>query len=214
MRFYILLFILSASLLFSCKSKTGAGDDTASAVLVLQERTDSSISKYGIKSGIIDYISSMRGREARQRLSFDEFGREERTETETEVHGLKITTVSVEKDGYVFTFNPATGRGTKVAQLGRQSYNINFRNLSEEMRRKMNLELTDTVIYDGKECLRYTADWVEMSLKGTYLVWQGIILNSDITVGNISMQMNATNIKEDAEIPASLFTVPPDIKLN
>lgn len=214
MKLYILLFVFSALFLFSCRSKAPVRDNAGPVSSVSQQTTDSAKTRYGIKSGIIEYTSAMRGREARQKLSFDEFGREERIETETEVQGLKITTVSVEKDGYVYTFNPATGRGTKVAQLGRQSYMINFRNLSDEMRRKMNLEITDTVIYDGKKCFRYTADWVEMSMKGTYLVWQGIILNSDITVGNYSMQMTATNITEDAELPASLFNIPPGIKLN
>jgi len=170
--------------------------------------------KYEIKSGIIEYISTMSGSEAKQTLFFDNYGKEESTETIINIGDLEITTVSLVKDDFVYSYNPSLNKGTKVKMLGRQTSNINFRNMSEERRRKMNLEIIDTVLIDGRTCVRYSEDWVEMSMTGIYTVWKGITLESEIKISNVDMMMKATNIIENPVIPASRFELPHDIKLN
>jgi len=170
--------------------------------------------KYEIKSGIIEYISTMSGSRAKQTLFFDNYGNEESTETIINIGGLEITTVSLVKDDFVYSYNPSLNKGTKVKILGRQTSNINFRNMSEDRRRKMNLEMIDTVLIDGRTCVRYSEDWVEMSMTGIYTVWKGITLESEIKISNVDMVMKATNIIENPVIPASRFELPDDIKLN
>jgi|WetSurMetagenome_2_1015567.scaffolds.fasta_scaffold238090_2 hypothetical protein len=216
MRFTRLLIFFSFSLLISScggKNSCGSGKSVAyPSANIVEDKPG--ISKYGIKSGIIEYTSLMSGREAKQILCFDNYGAEESTETVLNVGKLKITSISIVKDSIIYTYNPDTKTGTSVAVLGRQSSSIDFRNLSEKMRRQMNLEITDTVTFDGRKCDEYSVDWVEMSLTGTYLVWEGITLKSDVRTGNTDMEMTATGVTENPIIPVAKFEVPPEVRIN
>jgi|WetSurMetagenome_2_1015567.scaffolds.fasta_scaffold06135_6 hypothetical protein len=212
MKFYCLVVLLLVSgLISSCGDNKSHKEKTLPNGSV---ETDSVSGKYGIKSGIIEYKSTISGKEAKQTLSFDNYGKKELIETVTNIGDLKIITVSLTKDGYVYSFNPVTKTGTKVETLGRQSSIIDFRNISDEMKRKMNLQLVDTVTIDERSCIKYNVDWVEMSMTGTYTVWKGITIESDVNILKVEMVMTATSITENPVIPPEKFEVPADIRLN
>jgi len=204
-RIFLLLYVVA--LISSCGGKSPQKEPPAGV-------SGQSSGKYEIKSGIIEYRSIMSGSEAVQTLSFDNYGEEEKLETVMNVSNIRITTVSIAKDGFIYSYNPATKTGTKVEILGRQSSIIDFRNLSEEVRRKMNLEIVDTVLIDERTCLQYSVDWVERSMTGLYSVWKGITVESEIKILNTDMVMTATNIVENPVIPPEKFELPADIRLN
>ena len=212
MRLNYLIFILPVFIMTSaCVDSKSHKEKAIGGPAIVSDTING---KYEIKSGIIEYISTMSGSRAKQTLFFDNYGNEESTETIINIGGLEITTVSLVKDDFVYSYNPSLNKGTKVKILGRQTSNINFRNMSEDRRRKMNLEMIDTVLIDGRTCVRYSEDWVEMSMTGIYTVWKGITLESEIKISNVDMVMKATNIIENPVIPASRFELPDDIKLN
>jgi len=152
------------------------------------------------------------GMDVAQMLYFDDFGAKEVNEMVIDMGGMKITTVSLMKDGYMYSYNPVEKTGTKVSVSVRGNANIDFNNLSEEMEKKMNLKKIGKETFAGKTCDKYSIDYVEMSMTGTFLVWEGIALKTEAKVSSMEMQMTAKNVKENADIPAEKFEVPTDIQ--
>lgn len=207
--------LLILVLLASCGSKTSKKENPAeTSVSGTAQDLKTGKQKYGIKSGIVEYTSTVMGMDVKQILYFDDFGAKEVNEMVMDMVGMKITTVSLLKDGYMYSYNPVEKTGTKVSISGSGNANIDFKNLSKEMEKKMNLKKIGKETFAGKTCDKYSIDYVEMSMTGTFLVWEGIALKTDAKVSSMEMKMTAKSIKENADIPAEKFEVPSDIQFS
>jgi hypothetical protein len=208
----LITFAIMASvvLLFSCKSKTS---ETASTT---ENKSNAATAtpkgKYAIKSGIVEYKTQMMGMDMKQVLTFDEYGKKEITEMIAEMMGVKIHTVTLNKDGFVYNYDLEKKTGTKSVSY-QSSSNIDFENLSEEMVKDMNLKKEGTEEFLGKTCEKMSVDYTKMKLKGTYLVYKGIALKMDADMGTMKMNLVGEKFIENPEIPASKFEVPADIKI-
>lgn len=170
--------------------------------------------KYGIKSGIVTYTTQMMGMDVQQTLSFDDYGAREVNEVTVDMGTIKVKTVSLQKDGYMYTYNPDDKTGKKIAISGQGNGNIDFRNLSKEMEQKMNLKKLGSETFIGKSCDKYSIDYKEMNMSGTFLVWEGIALKSETKVGGMDMVLVANSIEENPSIPADRFEIPSDIRFD
>ena len=131
-----LAIMASVGLLFSCKSKTS---ETAPTTENKSEAaTATPKGKYAIKSGIVEYKTQMMGMDMKQVLTFDDYGKKDMTEMIAEMMGVKIHTVTLNKDGFVYNYDLEKKTGTKSVSY-QNSSNIDFENLSEEMVKDMNL---------------------------------------------------------------------------
>jgi hypothetical protein len=206
-----LALLSTATLLFSCKSKTS---ETTSLTENLTEAVaETPKGKYAIKSGIVEYKTQMMGMEMKQVLTFDDYGKKEVTEMIAEMMGVKIHTVTLRKDGFIFSYDMEKKTGTKKPVPTMDNTNIDFQNLTKEMVTNMNLKKEGTEEFLGKTCEKITIDYTEMEMKGTYLVYKGVALKVDTDMGAMKMNLLAEKFEENPSIPAEKFEVPADIKI-
>jgi hypothetical protein len=204
-----LTIMASVVLLFSCKSKTS---ETVSTENKTEAANATPKGKYAIKSGIVEYKTQMMGMDMKQVLTFDDYGKKDMTEMIAEMMGVKIHTVTLNKDGFVYNYDLEKKTGTKSVSY-QSSSNIDFENLSEEMVKDMNLKKEGTEEFLGKTCEKMSVDYTKMKLKGTYLVYKGIALKMDADMGAMKMNLIGEKFIENPEIPASKFEVPADVKI-
>jgi len=204
------IFLL-ALLLASCGGKTPKSEKNSDQNQVA-EKSKSEKHKYGIKSGIVEYSTKMMGMDMTQTLYFDDFGSIEATEMIMDMMGTETHTVTINKEGYVYNLDLIAKTGTRQ-MIFNEGSNIDFKNLSKEMEKKMNLKKIGKEDFAGKTCEKYSIDYTDLSLKGYYLVWEGIALKTDADMGKMKMEMTAKNIQENVNIPAEKFEIPADFQI-
>lgn len=211
-RLFAFAVLVSAALLFSCKSKTS---ETASATKDQAEvTTETPKGKYALKSGIVEYKTQMMGMDVKQVLTFDDYGKEEVTEVMMEMMGTKIHTVNLTKDGFIYTLDMVKKTGTKSpVYQGGGSSNIDFENMTEAMIKDMNLKKEGSEEFLGKTCEKMSVDYKKMNMKGNYLVYKGVALKMDTDMGTIKMKMTADKFVENPVIPSGKFEIPADVKI-
>jgi outer membrane lipoprotein-sorting protein len=206
-----LALMASLTLLFSCKSKTSETAATTENPAATETATPKG--RYAIKSGIVEYKTQIMEMDVKQTLTFDDYGKKEVTDMEMEMMGVKIHTVTIVKDGFMYTLDMEKKTGTKVASYQGSNQNIDFENMSEEMVKDMNLKKEGTEEYLGKTCEKMSIDYTKMKMKGTFLVYKGVALKSDTDMGTMKMKLVAEKFEENPSIPASKFEVPADFKI-
>jgi hypothetical protein len=209
----IFAIALLSTLIASCgKTNKTNNSDRKPVNKEITETTKSEKQNYSIKSGIVEYTMKMMNMDVSQTLYFDDYGAKKTTVMIMKIMGQTVTTITITKDGYVYTFNPDKKTGTKTAVKRNQDANIDFKNLSKEMEKKMNLKNLGRENFIGKVCDKYSIDYTDMQMKGTFLVWEGIALKTDVKLSSTTMLIIAKKIQENAAIPADKFEVPSDIK--
>jgi len=167
--------------------------------------------KYELKSGIVAYKTQIMGMETRQTLSFDDYGKKEATDIMMEMMGTKIHTVTLTKEGYVYTLDMVNKTGTKAPANPSNNANIDFQNLSREMEKEMNLKKEGTETFLGKTCEKISIDYAKMQMKGSFLVYKGVALKVDTDMGTLKMNLTAESFEENPQIPTEKFEIPADI---
>ncbi len=208
MKLLITITLSLTFLLTACKSKT-----TSNANETKNHSADaiSKKGKYAIKSGIVEYKTQVMGMDAKQTLLFDDYGAKEKTVVEMEMMGMKSQTNTITKDGVVYNYDAEKKTGTKTDEITKSS-SIDFENLTEEIRKDMKLEKIGEEPFLGKNCDKYSINYEKMKMKGTYLVWKGIPLKTDIEISSVKMILEAVKLTESVSIPATEFEIPKDIK--
>jgi hypothetical protein len=204
-----LALMTTGILLFACKSKTT--ESAAKNESPVVNETPVQKGRYAIKSGIVEYKTEVMGMEARQTLTFDDYGKKEVTDMEMEMMGTKIKTVTITRDGFIYTLDMEKKTGTKMSG---SSPNIDFENLSEQMAKDMNLKKEGKEEFLGMTCEKMSIDYQKMSMKGIFLVYKGVALMVNTDMGTMKMKLKAEKFLENPEIPASKFEIPADIKFN
>ena len=205
-----LALLASVALLFSCKSKTS---ETATPENPAASETSTPKGKYAIKSGIVQYKTEMMGMEVMQTLTFDNYGKKEATDVEMEMMGVKVHTVNLTKDGFIYNLDMVKKTGTKSPEVNIANASIDFENLTEEMVKEMELKKLGTEEFLGKTCEKMSIDNKKMGMKGTFLVYKGVALKSETDLGSMKMNLLAEKFEENPTIPAEKFEVPSDIKI-
>lgn len=206
-------FILAAFclvLLASCKnnnSTTIPGQEPAKDGAAA---TDQPKGKYTLKSGVVEYKTTVMGMEAKQTLSFDDYGAKELTSVSIEMMGYKSTSYTLNRDGYIYSYDLEKKTGTKMKAVPQA--NIDFANLTDDIVKEMKINKEGEESFLGKTCTKFSIDNDKLSMKGSYLVWNGIPLKTDVDMGQMKMVLEAIKLDENASIPATTFDVPADVK--
>ena len=206
-----LAIMASLTVLFSCKSKPS--ETSATSEKQAGSETATPKGKYAIKSGIVEYKTQMMGMDMKQTLTFDDYGKKEATDVEMEMMGTKIHTVTLTKDGFVYTIDMVKKTATKNASYQGSNQNIDFENLSEQMVKDMKLKKEGAEEFLGKTCEKISIDYEKMKMKGSYLVYKGIPLMVDTDMGSMKIKLVGEKFTENPEIPAAKFEVPADVKV-
>ena len=210
----VLALVAFAILLFACQSKTSKQAAPATSTEKSAEVVKTTPKgKYAIKSGIVEYKTQMMGMDMKQLLTFDDYGKIEMTEMIMEMTGMKTHSVTLAKDGYVYTYDLVKKTGTKNPFYGGGSQNIDFENMSKEMISDMKLKKVGTEEFLGKSCDKMSIDYDKMKMKGNFLVYKGVALKMDTDMGTVKMNLVADKFVENPEIPAAKFEIPADVKI-
>ena len=157
---------------------------------------------YGIKSGTIKVEMDMMGQTIPSTIYFDDYGAKQATSIS--MMGMEMTQIN--KDGKMYLVN----KGEKsVQEMPQQQEQINYLNLTDEVKAKYKIKEVGKETVAGKECTTYTVEVSQMgqTVKTTVSVWNGIAMKTVADAGGFSMSQKVTEVKE-APVDAAIFEIP------
>ena len=168
---------------------------------------------YEVKSGIVTLEVDMMGRKVVQNLYFDDYGAKQATVMN--FNGQKMR--QIKKDGSTLMINDADKTATKMPAMGPMGgeQSINFSNLDEKTVKKNKIQEAGEETVAGKTCkvYKYKVMMMGQAVSATACVYKGIVLKSTTETGFGEMTQKATNVEENINIEASMFTVPEGVKI-
>lgn len=171
---------------------------------------------YEVKSGIVTMEMDMMGQPIVQEIYFDDYGAKKATISGFGDRKMRMITV----DGANLMVNDAEKSATRMPMGGPmmgagQGETINFSNLDEKARKKFKVKELGTETVADKECTKYqvTVFMMGQPQKQTVWVYKGVTLKTQSKTGFGEMVQTATKFEEDAEIPASTFTLPAEYEV-
>ncbi len=177
-------------------------------------KTSDGIKKYDIKSGVITQKSEVMGMIQDIVITFDDYGAKEVTDVYNDFMGVKNHSRTLVVDGYMYSLAMGEKTGTKMKIMGTNTgSSYDFKNMSEEMKEDMNIKVVGKETFLGKECEKITMDYVDMSTSGTFLIWNGIALKSDVIAMGMQVVIETVSIDENAKIDETLFEIPADFQI-
>ena len=157
---------------------------------------------YGIKSGTIKIEMDMMGQTIPSTIYFGDYGAKQATSIS--MMGMEMTQIN--KDGKMYLVN----KGEKsVQEMPQQQEQINYLNLTDEIKAKYKIKEVGKETVAGKECTTYTVEVSQMgqTVKTTVSVWNGIAMKTVADAGGFSMSQKVTEVKE-APVDAAIFEIP------
>ena len=157
---------------------------------------------YGIKSGTIKIEMDMMGQTIPSTIYFDDYGAKQATSIS--MMGMEMTQIN--KDGKMYLVN----KGEKsVQEMPQQQEQINYLNLTDEIKAKYKIKEVGKETVAGKECTTYTVEVSQMgqTVKTTVSVWNGIAMKTVADAGGFSMSQKVTEVKE-GPVDAAIFEIP------
>jgi hypothetical protein len=179
----------------------GSKKPTPSANSLPQISDTSTVKKYGIKSGIVTYESSIAGFKQKVIVYFDHFGIRECRESYNE-YGVQEVFFSNGKELYTLVVDKKTAYKRGPALRGTEmkvDWNEISKNDSDKMARKL-----PPIIILGKNCDTYS--YTEGGVETQYAGWNGILLQMKVAKSNF--EYKAVNFQENVIIPVEKFLVP------
>jgi len=183
-----------------------------------KESTSDFQKRYGIKSGVIEYIITG-SQEGTKTLYFDSWGmrQAEYTRSILSVGGFtkSLNLVNIIDGEFQYMINMDQNSGTKtrnpilksIEQLKDQK---GFNEFGEQMLLSMGANKIGSETFLGKDC-----DVYEMKSTGTKLwVWEWLTLKSETKSGGININLTATRINEGGSVPKEKFKIPEKVVLN
>lgn len=209
MRNFIVIAIFLI-LIASCKNNSSTSTPGQEPAGGGASATEQPKGKYTLKSGVVEYKTTVMGMEAKQTLSFDDYGAKELTTVSIEMMGYKSSSYTLNRDGFVYSYDLEKKTGTKMKAVPQA--NIDFANLTDEIVKEMKIKKEGEESFLGKTCTKFSIDNDKLSMKGTYLVWNGIPLKTDVDISGMKMVLEAVKLDENASIPATAYDVPAEVK--
>ena len=157
---------------------------------------------YGIKSGSYKTEMDMMGQTIPSTIYFDDYGAKQATSIS--MMGMEMTQIN--KDGKMYLVN----KGEKsVQEMPQQQEQINYLNLTDEIKAKYKIKEVGKETVAGKECTTYTVEVSQMgqTVKTTVSVWNGIAMKTVADAGGFSMSQKVTEVKE-GPVDAAIFEIP------
>ncbi|MBK9330589.1 MAG: hypothetical protein IPM95_15125 [Sphingobacteriales bacterium] len=175
--------------------------------------------RYDFKSGILETQTEMMGMgNANIKTTFEGYGKTQLIESTVsmEMMGKKINTStrSLIKDGFLYTWAvPSMGAATKMRiEEGKfDDKNIDFKNLTKEMRDKFQIKEIANETIDGKDCKVFSFS-VE-GMNGKSYVWKGLPIQSEMSVSGHTIKTRFVRF-EETDVPSSAFELPADVTFN
>lgn len=212
----ILLFsitLITAIVFLSCGDSSKDESDNSG-----KESTSDFQKRYGIKSGVIEYILTG-SQEGTKTLYFDSWGmrQAEYTRSVLSVGGFtkSLNLANIIDGEYQYMINIDQNSGTKtrnpiLKSIEQFKGQKGFNEFGEQILLSMGANKIGSESFLGKDC-----DVYEMKNTGTKLwVWEWITLKSETKSGGLNINVTATRINEGGAVPADKFKIPEKVVLN
>ena len=181
---------------------------------------------YGVKSGVITMSMDMMGNEIVTETYFDDYGLKTAQVSEGGGFGMmgggqsgKTRTIT-DKDGAQIRINEAEKTATKFPAggfgggFGGGRNQINWNNLTDQVKKENNIKELGKETVAGKECTKYsmTMDMMGQSMEQTVWIYKGIMLKNLMSTEMGEFGQTCKKFEEKA-VDASMFTVPAGVKV-
>ena len=211
--FLFLLLILFTVFLSNCgdSSKDDADNSRNEPTTNLQKR-------YGIKSGVVEYLITG-SQEGTKTLYFDNWGMRQAEYTRSVLSfggftkAMNIVNIIDGEFQYMINMDQRSGTKTRnpilksIEQLKDQK---GFNEFGEQMLLSEGFNKIGTDEFLGKDC-----DIYERKSTGTKAwVWEWVTLKSETKSGGLNINLTATRINEGGSVPSEKFKVPEKVVLN
>lgn len=213
----ILIFFIACLLFDACADETKQEDISTEKENKSNNFTIADKKIFAVKSGIVEYeiTGSQTGT---KKLYFDDWGRIQAEFSNSTISVDKYSKHSnllkITKNNKQYVINLDNKTGTKrenpviekMMELGEQ---INYGEFGEQ------LILIDGGYESGSDIVMDKSCKVYRFIKQnkTWWVWKWILLKSEINRGRVKINIKATDIKTDIEIPENIFSIPPDVMI-
>ena len=171
-----------------------------------------------VKSAIIKYkVSGMN--EGTEVVYFDNWGRQEAKYTNTTMNMMGMTnktntlTIMTDSGKWIYSIDLDKNTGTKTKNpmyddfAGKSEKELE--KFAENMLGVLGAKKTGTEKVAGKTC----DVWESQMANTKTCVWNGITLKTETGLGQMSINMVATEVKEGVSIPKDKFEVPSNVKI-
>ncbi len=215
--FFTTVYIMIIFIIISCKEKSKTTTDEKSKINCTEELSSDipEYAKFGIKSGIIEMESTVMGMKQNLIMYFDDWGRKIRNEIHMSFLGQKTSMATIIKGGWVYQIDLINNQGTKFPfdTTTQVIDNIDYLRMDEDMMKRLNMVYLGEVELLGRKCKEYNIKPKELGqeVEAKIAVWKGISLRSVIKTMGVTSNITATNIIENADIPAEKFQIPDNI---
>ena len=135
----------------------------------------------------------------------------------TKYYGIKSGTIKIEMDmmgqtipSTIYFDDYGAKQATSISMMGMEmTQQINYLNLTDEVKAKYKIKEVGKETVAGKECTTYTVEVSQMgqTVKTTVSVWNGIAMKTVADAGGFSMSQKVTEVKE-APVDAAIFEIP------
>ena len=176
---------------------------------------------YGVKSGVITMSMDMMGNEMITETYFDNYGLKTAQVSEGGFMGGEGKTRTItDKDGAQIRINDAEKTATKFPAggfgggFGGGRNQINWNNLTDQVKKENNIKELGKETVAGKECTKYsmTMDMMGQSMEQTVWIYKGIMLKNLMSTEMGEFGQTCKKFEEKA-VDASMFTVPAGVKV-
>ena len=176
---------------------------------------------YGVKSGVITMSMDMMGNEMITETYFDDYGLKTAQVSEGGFMGGEGKTRTItDKDGAQIRINDAEKTATKFPAggfgggFGGGRNQINWNNLTDQVKKDNNIKELGKETVAGKECTKYsmTMDMMGQSMEQTVWIYKGIMLKNLMSTEMGEFGQTCKKFEEKA-VDASMFTVPAGVKV-
>jgi len=211
------LTILFVSLLFiaACGKSGDKGDNSSDSNDDTTASSDNGNYRYNLKSAIItsNTKTDMMGTDITTILTFDDHGEKTATETVSKIsvmgQNMETHNKSIMKDGYIYSWQTDQKTGTKMKIDMNSVENMDYKKMSEDMMKQMNIKKAGNATVMGKSCDVYEMN--NNGMTGKYYIWDNIAMKMETSMSGMNMVIEVTDIRENPSVPASTFDVPSDV---
>jgi hypothetical protein len=176
---------------------------------------------YGVKSGVITMSMDMMGNEMITETYFDDYGLKTANVSEGGFMGGEGKTRTItDKDGAQIRINDAEKTATKFPAggmgfgMGGGRAQINWNNLTDQVKKENNIKEVGKETIAGKECTKYsmTTEGFQGPQEQTVWIYKGIQLKNEMSSDFGTFGATCKKF-EEKEVPASMFEVPAGVKV-
>ncbi len=171
--------------------------------------------KIGVKNAFVEYEINMMDIITKMSTYFKDHGKLTCADVTLKVMGMEMKNRTLVKDGYTYSLEMDKKKGEKFKNTktkeGFDPNNINYENLSEEIKKKFNIKEIGEEKILGKNTKIFSVD--DKGSIGKVWIWKNIPLKTEMEQNSMKVVMTAISINENPTFPDGIFDIPEEFEI-